>query len=375
LALIETYYGPYGHFEPEKDKTKYGPDDKSELFTADSLLNFIRRSNPVWRQSIPKVIGQQWVYRGHWDADWKLIPCAGRSMEYNPLKKLIQSYIDISLIALFPESNPKTQSQQNDEICKAYLGACETKLNDFFIKAYKFGAINKIKDESRGFFNAEIDDPNYFQHTEWLNSYPYLSLAQHHKIPTFLLDWSFDPQVAAYFSTTAPKEYREQQDACIWAIDIGEVIVGKGQITADENPFGRGLYVNEASKSGNQFLTAQNGLFTTLTHGMNTWRETGNYPALEDIISTWTHKGFMQEINQYLEQIHVNGFNEPSRDLETQLEHKAAMEFSGNKPILRKIIVPCTEIPTLKMLLALEEKTKAAVMPTLDNIAEEVMNV
>lgn len=49
------------------------------------------------------------------------------------------------------------------------------------------------------------------------NIWEVLSLAQHHGLPTRLLDWSFSPFVAAYFAT---ENVHVQEDGAVWRINI-----------------------------------------------------------------------------------------------------------------------------------------------------------
>ena len=180
----------------------------------------------------------QFIYRGQRDANWHLIP------------------------SILRENAPSTIIRRERNLTINQQIITEITILEKFVNQCDLLGLKIANDspELRANLNPQLYPTNKFDSSssEWPNEklIELMALAQHHGLPTHLLDWSKRSYVAAYFAASAalahPITGNNDSKIAVWALNIEKI----------------NLYNNidiiKVPGSTSSNLAAQSGLFTVL---------------------------------------------------------------------------------------------------------------
>lgn len=303
---------------------------KTEYFKfADDLLDALGRRNRRWGSD-----PTDWIFRGHADSGWRLVPTAFRST---------------AVLSFDPDAPTGPRATYEKQVLAEYKVLLQfmTAANEQGLEIPGAETLwTELKSIARQVADAAAGGESAWPLPRLT---PHLALAQHHGIATRLLDWSRDPLTAAYFAAEAAARWAKHPETTPRGADHLSVWAFRKDFRKwefwDEEP--DSIQVVRAPNSSNPNLHAQSGLFTVVTIWNAERDGPATLPPLDAIIRSKLRK----------------------------IPHKMLNQYRGTAPIMRHLLLPIAQAPRLLRLLAHESTSGHLLFPGFDGVVRGLKEI
>ena len=267
---------------------------------------------------------RNYIFRGTSKCDYSLLP---RIMRNEVFEKHVKLY---PFDALPKNTVLEHMCIELYLLYKFYLIANRNSLIDFNVD--DFNVYDKFKS-----IRQLVNDTNQNKNIIWIPNkyYQIASLAQHYSIPTRLLDWTRDINIAIYFalrnSIDKIKNCTNEDFAVVWMLNT---IFFTSNYRPDIN-----IKIIEPSYLSNSYIKAQKGLFT------------------------------LDELNVAKEHIHNKHISMPLEDKIIEIDIN---KYGFQYPLLYKLCIPYRDVNQGLFFLYNKGYDNMAIYPSLNEVANTI---